>query len=153
MSTHPAGLTVDVVGISSHNQGRSCECHGMCGEVVKEDVVVRFRKVQVVVKGQGEDTVIVVYWVMEGIDRCCVGFLPKHLVMCAERYNGVLAQVIGVYPAATDHESKYVREKVHKNKGFVEVAIISEMKSAEKVGTKKGRKSNNSDNDNESNSK
>ena len=145
MSTHPAGVTVDVVGISSHDQGRSCECHRMCGEVVKEDVVVRFRKVQVVVKGRGEETAIAVYWVTEGIDRCRVGFLPKHLVMHAGRYDGVLAQVIGVYPAATDHESKYVREKAHKNKGFAEVAIISEMKSAEKVGTKRGRKSDNDD--------
>ena len=94
-----------------------------------------------------QKTAIAVYWVMEGIDRCCVGFLPKHLVMRAERFDGVLAQVIGVYLAATKHESKYVREKAHKNKGFAEVAIISEMKSAEKVGMKRSCKSNDSDDD------
>ncbi len=56
----------------------------MCGEVVKDDVVVHFRRVQVVVKGK-EETAITVYWVMEGINHCQVGFLPRHLTMRANR--------------------------------------------------------------------
>ncbi len=66
-----------------------------------------------VVKGRGEETMVAVYWVTEGIDHCQVGFLPKHLVM---RYEGVLAQVVGVYPFANKHKSNFVRKKAHKNK-------------------------------------
>ena len=139
---HPAGSTVDIVGISAKDQGRSCECHRKCGEVLKLDVVVRFRRVQVVVAGK-EETAIAVYWVNEGIDRCRVGFLPRHMTMRADRYDGVLAQIIGVYGSATEDESKYVREKAHKNKGFAEAAIISKLN--ERVGVGKKRASNDVD--------
>ena len=109
----------------------------MCGEVLKDDAVVCFRRVQVIVNGK-EETAIAVYWVTEGIDRCRVGFLPRHLTMRAARYDGVLAQITGVYPSATTNKSKYVRDKAYKNKGFTEAAIISNMATAEKVGTKRG---------------
>ena len=146
MLCHPPGDSVDIVGICARNQGRSCECHRTCGEVVKEDVVVRFRRVQVVVKGK-EETAIAVYWVTEGIDRCRVGFLPRHLTMRAHRYDDVLAQVVGVYGSETDNESKYVREKAHKNKGFAEAIIISKMGGVEKEDNRKKRKADGSNDD------
>ena len=93
-----------------------------------------------------EETAIAVYWVMEGIDRCRVGFLPHHLIMRAHRCDGVMAQVVGVYGSETDNESKYVREKAHKNKGFAEAIIISKMGGDEKEDGKK-RKADGSDDD------
>ena len=72
--------------------------------------------------------------------------------MRAVRYDGVLAQITGVYPSATTNESKYVRDKAYKNKGFAEAAIISNMATDEKVGTKRGRKNNNSDDNDDSDS-
>ena len=72
----------------------------------------RFCQVQMVVKGRGEETMIAVYWVMEGTHCCHVGFLLKHLVMRATRYEGVLAQVNGVYPLANKHKSNFVHKKV-----------------------------------------
>jgi hypothetical protein len=52
MSSHPIGSTVDIIGISAKDQGRSCKCHCKCGEVSKLNVVVRFRWVQVVDRGK-----------------------------------------------------------------------------------------------------
>ena len=112
---------------------------------MKVDVVVRFHRVQVVVKGK-EETAIAVYWVTEGIDCCRVGFLPCNLTMHAHRYDGVLAQVVGVYGSETDNESKYVHEKAHKNKGFAEAIIISKMGGGEKEDGKK-RKADGCDDD------
>ena len=44
MSYHPRGDTVKIVGVNSPTNGRSCEEHCFCGEVVIEDVVSeRFR--------------------------------------------------------------------------------------------------------------
>jgi hypothetical protein len=60
-------------------QGRSCEEHEICGEVMEEDVVVRLRKIQLMVEGK-EETAIVAIWVTDGIDRCRVGFLSRHMV-------------------------------------------------------------------------
>ena len=49
---HPTGLTLEVVGIESSSQGRSCESHADCGCFVKEDVVLRLRKIQVLIEGK-----------------------------------------------------------------------------------------------------
>mgnify|MGYP001032718509 CR=1 FL=1 len=68
MATHPPGITVKIVGIKSDSQGRKCEEHDICGSVIAEDVVVRFRKVQVIVNGV-EESAIAAYHVSDGIDR------------------------------------------------------------------------------------
>ena len=47
MSYHPCGDTVEIVGVNSPTNRRSCEEHRICGEVVIEDVVLHLRKVQV----------------------------------------------------------------------------------------------------------
>ena len=44
---YPTGVTVEAVGIESNLQGRSCEQHETCGSLVKGNVVLRLRKVQV----------------------------------------------------------------------------------------------------------
>ena len=41
---HPSGIVVEIVGTEMSCQGRSCEEHDICGEVLKEDIVVRLRK-------------------------------------------------------------------------------------------------------------
>ena len=44
MSHHPWGRTVEILGIQSPRNGRSCEEHPICGCVLQEDSIVRFRK-------------------------------------------------------------------------------------------------------------
>jgi hypothetical protein len=76
---------VEIVGLQMSCQGRSCKEHELCGdEVLKEDVVVHLRTVQLVVDGKEEKTIEVV-WVTEGMDRCRVGFLLRHMVRHATR--------------------------------------------------------------------
>ena len=45
---HPTGVEVEVVGIESGDQGRSCEEHKVCGLVIEPDTVVRFRAVTII---------------------------------------------------------------------------------------------------------
>ena len=126
---HPLGIVIEIVGITACDQGRSCEEHPYCGEVIDEDVVVRLRRVQVIMPskdgGPGKEvTAVAVYWVTDGIDRCRVGFLPAHMVKYATRYDGVLAQVTETFCPVADGD-KAVREKYHRNKGFCRAVIIS----------------------------
>ena len=79
MAHHPTGETVEILGLNPATNGRSCPDHDNCGSVVKPDVVVRLRKVQVIIQGK-EESAIAAYWVTDGIDSCHVGFLPKHCV-------------------------------------------------------------------------
>ncbi len=72
---NPSGIVVEIVGTEMGCQGRLCEEHDICCEVLKEDIVVRLRKIQLMVEGK-EDTAIAAIWVTDGIDRCRVGFVP-----------------------------------------------------------------------------
>jgi hypothetical protein len=89
-------MVVEIVGTEMSCQGRSCEEHDICGKVLKEDIVVRLRKIQLMVEGK-EETAIAAIWVTDGIDRCRVGFVPRHMVRHAARYGGALVQVTRVF--------------------------------------------------------
>ena len=74
---------IKIVGITACDQGHSCVEHLYCGDIIEEDVAVCLCHVQVIMPlkngGPGQKvTVVVVYWVIDGIDHChChVGFYP-----------------------------------------------------------------------------
>jgi hypothetical protein len=126
--THPCGILVKIVGTTVSCQGRLCEEHEICGEVLKEDVVVRLCKMQLMVEGK-EEMVSTAIWVTDGVDRCRVGFLPCHMVKHAAGYHGALAQVIRVLSNDVETCNSAERRMFHKNKGFCFAAIISTLRS------------------------
>ena len=93
MPYHRSGILVDIVGINAPDKGRSCEEHANCGSVLRIVTLVRFRSAQIWCNGQ-EETALAVFWVMDGIDQCRVGFLPRHLLKHQAAYNGKLAQIV-----------------------------------------------------------
>jgi hypothetical protein len=100
-----------------------------------EDIVLRFRKVQVVV---------------DGIDRCRVGFLQRHLVKHWKQYDGVLAQVIDVF--SKDSASPTSRRKFHHNKGCCVASIISSVSedtANQMSNQKRGAEPDSDDSDND----
>jgi hypothetical protein len=121
---HPSGVVIEIVGTECGNQGRSCEKHLNCGEVMAEDVVVRLWKVQILVKGK-EETAIAAIWVNDGIDRCRVGFLPRHMVKHAARFNGALAQCVCVFLGDANVCDTAERRAFHRNHGCCLAAIIA----------------------------
>ena len=70
-----------------------------------------------------EEPAIVVYWVNDGIDACCIGFLRQLINHHAARYDGFLGQITDTFSA--DHHNHTVREKWHRSMGFCRVAVIS----------------------------
>jgi len=126
---HPSGIVVEIVGTEMSCQGRSCEEHENCGEVLQEDVVVRLRKIQLMVEGK-EETAIAAIWVTDGIDRCRVGFVPHHMVRHAARYDGALAQVTRVFSSDPKVCDTTERHMFHKNKGYCRAVIISTLPGA-----------------------
>ena len=122
MSFHPSGETVEIFGINSDTNGRSCEEHPICGSVLQDDVVVRFRKVQVSINNK-EESAIAAFWVSDGVDRCRVGYLPRHHVKHWKMLEGVLGQIVEVYDKDSDSPTK--RQKHYRNSGCAIAAIIS----------------------------
>ena len=122
MAQHPWGRTIEIFGIESPTNGRSCEEHVVCGSVLQDDVVVRLRKVQVVIE-EKEEAAIAAFWVSDGVDRCRVGYLPKFHVKHWKLLEGALAQIIEVYHEDSDSPTK--RQKRHRNSGCAVAALIS----------------------------
>ena len=138
---HPPGIVVEIVGTLMGDRGRSCEEHSVCGSVLEEDMVVRLRKVQILVDGF-EETAIACYWVTDGIDRCRFGFLMRHMVAHAARYDGALAQVTRVFSGEEEECSREERRMFHAKRGYCHATIISclSMKEDEAKAEKKAKK-------------
>ena len=125
-ATHPPGIVVKIVGIEKGDRGRSCEEHDVCGEVVEEDTLLRLRREQILVDGK-EETVIACYWMTNGVDRCCVGFLKRHMVKHAWRFDGALVQVTKVFSADPHCCDSAERKMYHHNHGCALGTIVSKI--------------------------
>ena len=122
MSHHPWGQIVEIFGIKSPTNGHCCEEHTICGAVLTDDCVVRFRKVQVIVN-EKEESAIAVFWVSDRVDWCCISFLLRHHVKHWKKLEGVLAQITDVYTRDSDSPTKH--QKYYRNSGVAIGAIIS----------------------------
>ena len=110
MSSHLLGEIVEIVGINSHTNGRSCGEHHTCGCVLEEDSLVRLRKRQVYINGH-EQSAVGVYWVSDRVDRCLVGYLHHHQVKHLNKLEGPLCQVTEVYSDNSDSPTKQHKHK------------------------------------------
>ena len=136
--THPSGVVVEIVGLERGDCGRSCE-QDVCGSVVEEDTLLRLRKEQIVVDGV-EETAVTSYWVTDGIDRCRVGFLKRHMVKHARRFDGALVQVTRVFSDDPRICSTAERKKKYGNHGCALGAVVSCLSEGDKKGkTKEGK--------------
>ena len=104
-------------------QGRLCDEHDICGEVLKENVV-HLRKIQLMVEGK-EETAIAAIWVTDGINCCRIGFVHCHMVKHAAKYNGALAQVTPVFNSNPETCNSTERGLFFNNKGYCHALIIS----------------------------
>jgi hypothetical protein len=101
-----------------------CEEHEICGKVLKEDVAVRLRKIQLMVEGK-EETTIAATWVTDGINLCRVCFVPRHMVRHASQYDGALVQVTLVFSGDPETCDWAERRLFYKNNGYCLTSIIS----------------------------
>eukprot|EP00977_Amphora_coffeiformis_P024177 scaffold15108_cov180-Amphora_coffeaeformis.AAC.53 len=114
----------EVVGLQSSSNGRSCSIHECCGEDVMVGDVLRLVACTVAVQGVVEEAIKAVK-VVEGIDQCTVGFVPrafKDLPAVKNQLNKFV-QVCEVYK---DSPNGYKRDKSYKNCGMARVTTLDE---------------------------
>ena len=123
MAFHPTGIVIDIVGTGASNNGRSCSHHNVCGSILEENMVVRIRFVFISKKNGKEEPALAVYNVLDGVDLCRVGFLPRHFLKNYKAYDGVLAQITEVFSIDSSSDS-YERNRAIRNYGMCRAAII-----------------------------
>ena len=118
------GTLIDVVGIETSENGRSCHAHEVCGAQLVPGSKVRIRKETYISPTTGdEEDCLVAYVVGNGIMTCKVGYLPRHLsIRRADDYDGMYARVVEVYSPRSLSVMK--RQKRHRNLGCCVAKII-----------------------------
>ena len=115
------GSSVDVVGTADNERGRTCDKHPVCGEALVVGSYVFFRKTQFAWRAGVVEDVLEVFSSFDGND-CKVGYLPKHLAVRADAYDGLCARVVEIYSGESEVTAK--KQKFHRNKGCCVALII-----------------------------
>lgn len=68
-----------------------------------------------------EETAIAAYWVTDGVDRCRVGFMPRHYIKHSQSFDGGLVQVVELL---RNSENSTQRRRSHKNCGMCICTVI-----------------------------
>ena len=113
---------LEIVGLLSSTNGRSCTVHGCCGDHVGVGDVLRLVECHVTVKGTVEKAVKCVK-VVNGIDTCTVAFVPRALMNLPQVQNNLngFVQVSEVY---ADSKNWYKKNKSHTNSGMASVELL-----------------------------
>lgn len=70
----------EILWLEKANRCRECPKHSPCGSVVQQGSLIRIRLAYIYCgddeKGNGTKA-LACYWVVDGVERCCVGFVSK----------------------------------------------------------------------------
>jgi hypothetical protein len=118
-------IDLEIVGLNSATNGRSCSQHPVCGQEVKVGDILRLVECIVEVNGQVEDAVKCVR-IMDGSDGCTVAFIPRAFMKVPKLRKNInkFAIVKEVYK---DSDSTYKRRKSQKNLEMAGVVLLSEI--------------------------
>jgi hypothetical protein len=125
----PSGVDLEIVGLLSNTNGRSCTEHTVCGETVEVGDVLRLVKTVVTVKGVAEEAVKCVR-ITDGVDSCTVAFVPRNLHNLEIVKKNINNFVI-VKEVYADSDNTYKKRKASKNFGMAGVVLLSEIPQAE----------------------
>lgn len=114
----------EIVGLQSSSNGRSCTIHECCGGDVDVGDVLRLVACTVAVDGVVEEAIKVVK-VVEGVDQCTVGFVPRAFKDLPNVKNQ-LNKFVQVCELYKDSQNRYKRDKSNKNYGMARVSTLDE---------------------------
>lgn len=115
---------IEIVGLAHHSNGRSCTLHEVCGRHVMVGDVLRLVKTVVTVNNIPEEGIVCVK-VIDGVDSCKVGFVPR-MMASLDRVQNHLNKFVVVKELYESSDNSYKRVKSHKNMGMACVALLDE---------------------------
>ncbi len=88
---------VDTVGTSAKDRECNYPLHNCCGMQLQVGSKVCFRREQLIHRKGREEDVPAVYVAGDHTMTCKVGFLPQHLAVRADVYDGLYTRIMSVY--------------------------------------------------------
>jgi hypothetical protein len=105
----------DIIGTNAKDRGRNCPFHDCCEMQLQVGSKVCFCRERLIYCEGREEDVLAGYVLGDRTMTCKVGFLPQHLVVRANAYDGLYARIISVYSDRCTNVLK--REKFWRNRG------------------------------------
>jgi hypothetical protein len=113
----------EIVGIRGTSSGRNCQQHpDGCGASLQVGEIFRFKRIVVEVEGT-EIISIGAVKVVNGIDTCLIGFLPKYVLGTQGEIVGKLATITRLYANSWRVTE---REVDHRNVGVALYQLLDE---------------------------
>jgi hypothetical protein len=119
----------EIVGLYKGTNGRECCQHSYCGLHLRAGEVVRLVHTVVDVHGEAEEAVKLVR-IMEGVDGCTVGFIPRVQANLPKITNAInqFAIVKEIY---NESESAFKQTKSKRNSGMACCLLMSSIVQSE----------------------
>jgi hypothetical protein len=106
---------VVIVGTYAKDRGCNCPFHDCCGMQLQVGSKVCFRQERLIYCEGQEEEEFAVHVMGDSTMTCKVGFLPQHLVVRADAYDGLYALIVSIYSNCCRKVLK--REKFWQNNG------------------------------------
>jgi hypothetical protein len=113
---------VDIIGTSAKNRRCNCPFHDCCGMQLQVGSKVCFHWEQLIYREGCKEDVLAVYVMGDRTMMCKVGFLPQHLAVRADVYDGLYACIMSVYSNRCTNMLK--REKFYRNMGCCNARVL-----------------------------
>jgi hypothetical protein len=116
---------IEIVGLDSSTNGRSCTCHATCGQYVFVDDILRLVRCVVTVNGVTEEAIKLVK-ITDATDSCTVAYVPRVSVNLPKVIKNLnkFAQVVEIYKEST---SSAKRRLANQNKGMASIVFLDDI--------------------------
>ncbi len=112
---------IDIVGLESESNGRSCPDHEICGYIVKEGDILHLQETSVRI-GDSTEYAIKASLLNSDSGCCVVGFIPKRLLKASYIKRVKFVQVLKLY---SDSDNRQDRRRSKQNCGMALCKIMT----------------------------
>jgi hypothetical protein len=118
-------IDLEIVGLCSSTNGRSCTVHKACGLSVVVGDILRLKETVVTISGKTEKAVKLVK-IADGTEACTVAYLPR-MVLNTPTVRRNINNFCIVKELYCKSKSAFIRQKSYRNLGMAGVVLLNEI--------------------------
>jgi hypothetical protein len=122
-------MDIEIVGLQSCTNGRSCSLHEVCGDYVEVGDLLRLLPTVVTINGIDQGAIKLVR-LMDEADGCTVAFIPR-ILMDLPRVQNNLTKFCVVKELYRESSNSFKRHKNHRNMGCASCYFLDDIPISE----------------------
>lgn len=106
---------MEILGLKENNNGRKCHMHSTCGEQVVPGCMLLLKPTIIQNTSNQAEYAIAASIMVEGVEKCRVGFVGREFHIFRSRYEHKLVEVVEVLEKSSNTAH---RRRSHANRGI-----------------------------------